>query len=95
MTAAAGLELLLCSWAFWQKDGARYRRDNPRTTNEGGGRTTEAMKNKVTWMCAGFFFCVSTHLAYSEETGTSTPPYPCFILCIANKARSMLVAKLL
>lgn len=62
MTAAAGLELLLCSWAFWQKDGARYRRDNPRTTSEGGGRTKEAMKNKVTWMCAGFFFCVSASL---------------------------------
>lgn len=62
MTAAAGLELVVCSCAFWHKDGARYRRDNPRTTGEGGGRTKEAMKNKVTWMCAGFFFCVSASL---------------------------------
>jgi fucose permease len=57
LTAAAGLDLIVCSWAFWHKDGARYRADNPRTTSEGSGRTKEAMKHKVTWLCAGYFFC--------------------------------------
>lgn len=48
---------MVCSWAFWHKNGARYHADNPRTSSEGGSRTKQAIKHKVTWMCAAFFFC--------------------------------------
>lgn len=61
MTAAAGLDLILCSWAFWHKDAARYRADNPRTTGEGGGRTREAMKSRVTWVSS---LLKSTNIAW-------------------------------
>jgi len=70
MTAAAGLELIVCAWAFWHKDGPRYRRDNPRTSSNEGSRTREAITHRVTWMCAAFFFCVSafSSLPFTNES---------------------------
>ena len=54
MTATAAIELITCTWAFWDKTGQRYRNENHKT--EGGGSTTwMAIKNKVTIICAIFF----------------------------------------
>ena len=52
----AAIELAACSWAFWHKTGDVYRAENSRQSDSKGGRTKEALKNKITWMCAAFFF---------------------------------------
>lgn len=53
MVGLSGIELLVCSAAFWSKDGARYRREHPK--DPGQSQTREALKNKVTWLCSVFF----------------------------------------
>lgn len=53
MTAAAALELVICTAAFWHKTGARYRADTKQET--GGSTTWNAVKNKVTLLCGVFF----------------------------------------
>ncbi|KIW12094.1 hypothetical protein PV08_09368 [Exophiala spinifera] len=62
MVGASVLELLGLSTTFWRKTGELYRREHPRETDSpagasgGGGRTREALKSKITWLCAAFFF---------------------------------------
>ena len=63
-TGAALIELVTSTWAFWEKNAARHRADNPPQSGNEGGRTKEALKNKVTWLCAMFFF------AYVGAEGT-------------------------
>jgi fucose permease len=58
------IELITSTWAFWEKNAARHRADNPPQSDNDGGRTREALKNKVTWLCAIFFF------AYVGAEGT-------------------------
>ncbi|EXJ93394.1 hypothetical protein A1O1_01786 [Capronia coronata CBS 617.96] len=57
MVGAAFLEWIGLSWTFRRKTGELYRlehaRDNDSTTS---GRTREALKSKITWLCAAFFF---------------------------------------
>lgn len=54
---AAFLEFVTSAWAFWPQNGAKYREENPRHSNDDqGGRTREAVRNKVTWLCALFLF---------------------------------------
>ncbi|EXJ91891.1 hypothetical protein A1O3_00441 [Capronia epimyces CBS 606.96] len=56
MTGAAVLELVGLSLTFWRKTGEVYRVENPRENDARGGRTKEALKSKITWLCAAFFF---------------------------------------
>lgn len=67
MVGGAMIELAFGTWAFWTKTGLRYRIENPRQTDSKGGRTREAVKNKVTLLCAGFIFC------YTGSEGLSYP----------------------
>ena len=54
----SGLELVGLSLFFWKETGAKYRAEHARERAEGetGAGTREALKSKVTWLCAAFFF---------------------------------------
>lgn len=54
MIGAAVIELAFALTVFWAETGKKYRDANPRTTGKQGGRTIEALRNKVTWICAVF-----------------------------------------
>ena len=57
MIGCATLSLVLLTTAFWDKSGAAYRVENPpEEGKEEGGRTREALKNRITWICAIYFF---------------------------------------
>jgi hypothetical protein len=43
--------------SFWQMTGAVYQAEHAANNAEGSGAgTREALKSKVTWLCALFFF---------------------------------------
>lgn len=49
------LELVMTTLAFWRSDGAAHRLANPSSQNQkGNSRTREALKNKISWICAVF-----------------------------------------
>lgn len=55
----AGLEFVGLVIFFWDKTGAVYRAEHARENADAGtagAGTREAMKSKVTWLCALFFF---------------------------------------
>lgn len=54
MIGGAAIELAASSAAFWPETGAKFRAANPRTTDKKGGRTKEALSNRVTWICSLF-----------------------------------------
>lgn len=54
MIGGAAIELAASVAAFWPEDGAKFRAANPRTTDKKGGRTKEALSNRVTWICSFF-----------------------------------------
>ncbi|KIW29516.1 uncharacterized protein PV07_05329 [Cladophialophora immunda] len=56
MTGASALEFVGLSMMFWHKTGEVYRIEHPRDTEASGGRTREALKSKITWICSAFFF---------------------------------------
>jgi fucose permease len=56
MVGASVLELVGLTLSFWKKTGQVYRIENPRDSETKGGRTREALKSKVTWICSLFFF---------------------------------------
>lgn len=55
MVGLAGLELVGLTIVFWRKTGSVYRAEHSHNESSGAG-TTEALKSKVTWLCALFFF---------------------------------------
>lgn len=55
MSAAAFVEWVTSVLAFWPQNAAKYREETSRQSEEQGGRTREAVKNRVTWLCAAFF----------------------------------------
>ena len=54
--SAAAVEFVSSSFAFWKQTGEAYQLENPAESNAKGGRTREAMRNKVTWIFALFIF---------------------------------------
>ncbi|KAI9870117.1 MAG: hypothetical protein M1830_004663, partial [Pleopsidium flavum] len=54
MIGGAAIELAVSVAAFWPETGAKFRDANPRTTGKKGGRTREALSNRVTWICSLF-----------------------------------------
>lgn len=56
MTAAAAVELMSLTLAFWKQTGAVYLAENPMSPGSSSGRTSEALKNKLTWIFALFIF---------------------------------------
>ncbi|RYO90110.1 hypothetical protein DL766_002492 [Monosporascus sp. MC13-8B] len=57
MTGASFLELVGLTAAFWHKTGAIYRSEHQHDSESAkGGRTREALRSKVTWLCTVFFF---------------------------------------
>jgi len=54
MIVGAVIELAVSVAAFWPETGAKFRAAHPRTTDKKGGRTKEALANRVTWICAMF-----------------------------------------
>lgn len=62
------LELVGLTTFFWRKTGQVYRAEHKDETESTGAGTREALKNKVTWLCALFFF------AYMGVEGESTKP---------------------
>ncbi|RYP57045.1 hypothetical protein DL769_009733 [Monosporascus sp. CRB-8-3] len=55
LVGAAALELA-CAAFFWAEDAQQFRIKNPKTSSTGKSRTSEAIRNKVTWMIALFLF---------------------------------------
>ncbi|ETI24571.1 hypothetical protein G647_03940 [Cladophialophora carrionii CBS 160.54] len=57
MAGASVLEFIGLTATFWRKTGEVYRLEHPRGETEAkGGRTREALKSKITWICSLFFF---------------------------------------
>ncbi|KAM0270660.1 hypothetical protein ACHAQH_009343 [Verticillium albo-atrum] len=56
MVGLSVLEWVGLSITFWHKTGAVYRAEHPRQEGAKGAGTKDALKSKVTWMCALFFF---------------------------------------
>lgn len=60
MIGASVLEWVGLTLTFWKKTGAVYRLEHPNENADGeqkkGGRTREALKSRITWTCAAFFF---------------------------------------
>jgi fucose permease len=50
------LELVGLTITFWHKNGAAYRAEHMHGGEDSGAGTREALKSKVTWLCALFFF---------------------------------------
>ncbi len=50
------LELVGLTAAFWHRTGAVYRSEHIHNSESGGGRTKEALKSKITWVCTLFLF---------------------------------------
>jgi fucose permease len=59
MIGASVLEGVGLTLSFWRKTGAVYRLEHPNEAGgeeKKGGRTREALKSRITWTCALFFF---------------------------------------
>lgn len=54
--AMSAIELVGLSAFFWRKTGEVYKAEHRDETESTGAGTREALKNKVTWLCALFFF---------------------------------------
>ncbi|KJK79294.1 hypothetical protein H634G_05534 [Metarhizium anisopliae BRIP 53293] len=56
MIGTAALELGGLAAAFWDQTGSVYRAEHASDNEGSGAGTREAVKSKVTWLCAAFFF---------------------------------------
>ncbi|KAL9015166.1 MAG: hypothetical protein Q9173_000197 [Seirophora scorigena] len=56
MAALCAVEVATGAAAFWSETGTKYT-DVNRADGEEKGMTREALKQKVTWICAGFLLC--------------------------------------
>ncbi|MCJ1282949.1 hypothetical protein MMC26_002275 [Xylographa opegraphella] len=54
MIGIAFTELCAGVTVFWKENGKKFRNDHPRTSGKEGGRTKEALSNRVVWICAVF-----------------------------------------
>ncbi|KAF6232089.1 hypothetical protein HO173_009683 [Letharia columbiana] len=54
MIGVVTLEICGGTWAFWKETGAKYRDDNSSADSDEKGKTSLALKQKVTWICAVF-----------------------------------------
>ena len=54
LIGAAVFELAFAVTAFWTETGQKFRDANPRSNDKKGGRTKEALGNRVTWICSVF-----------------------------------------
>ncbi|MCJ1363620.1 hypothetical protein MMC16_002727 [Acarospora aff. strigata] len=54
MIGGAAIEVAASVTAFWPETGAKFRAANPRMSGKKGGRTKEALSNRVTWILAIF-----------------------------------------
>ena len=50
------IELVAAVTAFWAVNGKKFRDEHPGTSDKAGGRTKEALRNRVVWICAVFLF---------------------------------------
>ncbi|KAH0841974.1 hypothetical protein FOPE_06772 [Fonsecaea pedrosoi] len=66
-TGMSALEFIGLSTVFWHKTGEVYRIEHPRDTEATGGRTKEALKSKITWICSAFFF---TYMGIEEKSSS-------------------------
>ena len=49
-------ELVAALTAFWAANSKKFRDEHPETRTETGGRTKQALTNRVVWICAIFLF---------------------------------------
>lgn len=59
MIGASVLEWVGLTLSFWKRTGEVYRMEHARENGadeKKGGRTREALKSRITWTCAAFFF---------------------------------------
>lgn len=56
MAALVAVEIATGAAAFWSETGAKYTGAN-RTDGENKGMTRQALKQRVTWICAVFLLC--------------------------------------
>ncbi|KAL4772711.1 major facilitator superfamily domain-containing protein [Aspergillus nidulans var. acristatus] len=57
LVGGSALELITCGPLFWPENGEQFRINNPRVSGSTrDSRTTEAIKNRVTWILAFFLF---------------------------------------
>ncbi|KAF4463318.1 major facilitator superfamily transporter [Fusarium albosuccineum] len=54
MVGLSVLEWVGLSICFWRRTGQTYRAEHPRVAEGNGAGTKEALKNKITWLCACF-----------------------------------------
>jgi MFS family permease len=59
MIGASVLEWVGLTTTFWKQTGEKYRAEHPNENGDDskkGGRTKEALKSRITWTAAAFFF---------------------------------------
>ncbi|RMZ83394.1 hypothetical protein DV737_g1727, partial [Chaetothyriales sp. CBS 132003] len=56
MAGASVVEFVGLTITFWPMTANVYRTEHPRDPQAKGGRTREALRNRVTWLCSLFFF---------------------------------------
>ncbi|KAL9607933.1 MAG: hypothetical protein Q9167_007203 [Letrouitia subvulpina] len=84
MIGLAFLEVILAIAAFWTENAKKYREQNARMdTDDQGGRTREALRNRIVWICAVFLLIyVGIEVALGGWTVTymirirHAPPFP-------------------
>lgn len=54
MIGAAAIELITALYFFWEETGKKFRDEHPRTGDNEGSRTKEALGNHIMWICAIF-----------------------------------------
>lgn len=69
--ALSVLEWIGLGFFFWRKTGEVYRAEHASDAGSSGAGTREALKSKVTWLCALFFF------AYMGVEGMPTSCLQC------------------
>ena len=64
--------ILMHHQAFWAESGKEFRRKNAGGEGDDKGRNRQAVRTKITWICAGFLlFYVGTEVSLGGKSKTS------------------------
>lgn len=79
LVGGSALELITSCSLFWPENAERFRTNNPRAPGSSGdSRTTEALKNRVTWVLAFFLF---VYMGVEGMVEAILPPNPMLMRC--------------
>lgn len=74
MAGLVALEIFAGTAAFWKETGEKYRISNVNAQGEEKGKTRQALRQKVTWICSAFLLAyVGTEGKFRSVAGVATP----------------------